>query len=395
MANRQFPLMRAPLKRALYTGAALMTFGVLTGCDNLDFDLRNNFGNAPDTSDAARKATSPRPKADDRGIISYPNYQVAVARRDDTVSSVAARVGLNAEELARYNGVKTDTKLRKGEVVALPRRVSEPSLATGAVTTGPLQPETVDITTLADGAIERAGNGSASSTPNTPSGVEPVRHKVERGETAYSISRLYNVSVRSLAEWNGLGANLSVREGQYLLIPVAAETKVASTTTGASIPGTGTVTPVPPSSTKPLPAEVASPKPAAPAPASPNLGSQSSASSSNAKLLYPVQGNIIRAYSKKSDGIDIAAKSGAAVKAAAAGTVAAITRDTEQVPILVIRHKDNLLTIYANVDAISVKKGDRVSRGQTVAKVRTANPSFVHFEVRKDFDSVDPIPYLE
>ncbi len=394
MAKRLNAPMRAPMMRTLFAGVALTTMGLLTGCDDLDFDLRNNFGNAPDTSNAARQATAPRPKADDRGIISYPNYQVAVARRDDTVASVASRVGLDAAELARYNGVKTDTKLRSGEIIALPRRVSEPSVATGAVTTGPLQPEAVDITTLAGGAIQRAGNGSApAASPTTPSGVEPVRHKVERGETAYSISRLYNVSVRSLAEWNGLGANLSVRDGQYLLIPVATATS-SSTSAAPSEPGTGTQTPVPPSSTKALPAETTSPKPAV-APASPNLGAQSSASSSNARLLYPVQGNIIRAYSSKSDGIDIASKAGTAVKAADAGTVAAITRDTEQVPILVIRHKDNLLTIYANVDAISVKKGDRVSRGQSIAKVRAANPAFVHFEVRKDFDSVDPIPYLE
>lgn len=385
MANRA-----SPQKRALLTGVALMATLALTGCDDLDFDLRNNFGNAPDTSSAARQATSPRPKADDRGIISYPNYQVAVARRDDTVTSVANRVGLDAAELARYNGVKTDTKLRKGEVIALPHRVSEPSLATGAVTSGPLQPEPIDITTLADGAIQRADNGSATSaTNNKPSGIEPIRHKVERGETAYSIARLYNVSVRSLAEWNGLGANLSVREGQYLLIPVATGTVVAS---AASAPGSGSTTPLPPSSTQPLPAEVVTTN--TPAPASPNLGTQRS-TTSNAQLLYPVQGNIIRAYSAKSDGIDIAAKAGTTVKAAEAGTVAAITRDTDQVPILVIRHKDSLLTIYANVDDISVKKGDRVSRGQSIAKVRAASPSFVHFEVRKDFDSVDPIPYLE
>lgn len=394
MAKRHTAPKRALTMRTLFAGVALTAMGALTGCDNLDFDLRNNFGNAPDTSNAARQATAPRPKADDRGIISYPNYQVAVARRGDTVSSVASRVGLDATELASYNGVKVDTKLRSGEIIALPKRVSEPSLATGAVTTGPLQPEPVDITTLAGGAIQRAGNGSATPvTTNTPSGIEPVRHKVERGETAYSISRLYNVSVRSLAEWNGLGANLSVRDGQYLLIPVATG-DATQASAAPSEPGTGTLTPVPPSSTKALPDEVVTTKPTA-TPASPNLGNQSSAASSNARLLYPVQGNIIRAYSSKSDGIDIASKAGTSVKAADAGTVAAITRDTEQVPILVIRHKDNLLTIYANVDAISVKKGDRVSRGQSIAKVRAASPAFVHFEVRKDFDSVDPIPYLE
>jgi murein DD-endopeptidase MepM/ murein hydrolase activator NlpD len=306
------------------------------------------------------------------------------------VTSVANRLGLDPAELARYNGMSPDTQLRPEEIIALPRRVTEPSPATGAITTGPLQPEPVDITTLAGGAIERAGSRPASAA-NVPSGVEPIRHRVERGETAYSISRLYNVSVRSLAEWNGLGSNLSVREGQYLLIPVAKNGVPANTE--VTPPGQGTPVPVPPSSTKPLPAEKPAAAPAKPA--SPNLGGRTAAAASNARLLYPVQGNIIRAYSSKSDGIDIAAKAGASVIAADDGTVAAITRDTDQVPILVIRHKGNLLTIYANIDKIAVKKGDRVRRGQAIAKVRAANPAFVHFEVRKDFDSVDPMPYLK
>ncbi|MFW5655922.1 MAG: murein hydrolase activator EnvC family protein, partial [Roseicyclus sp.] len=109
----------------------------------------------------------------------------------------------------------------------------------------------------------------------------------------------------------------------------------------------------------------------------------------------PAQGSIIRGYQKgKNDGIDIAARAGSQVRAAADGTVAAITRDTDQVPILVLRHEDNLLSVYANIDGIAVEKGDRVSRGQAVATVREGSPAFLHFEVRKGFESVDPMPYL-
>ncbi len=390
MAKRQTPMMRA-----LFSGVALTMFSTLSGCSNLDFDLRNNFGNAPNTSNAARQATAPRPPADDRGVISYPNYQVAVARRGDTLTSVANRIGLDPDELARYNGMSPDTPLRPDEIIALPRRVSEPSPETGAVTTGPLQPEPVDITTLAGGAIERADSKPATANTNTPSGIEPIRHKVERGETAYSISRLYNVSVRSLAEWNGLGNNLTVREGQYLLIPVVKSTP--PTYGDVTPPGTGTPVPVPPSSTKPLPAET--PTAAKPeTPASPNLGGGKPAAASNARMLYPVEGNIIRAYSSKSGGIDIAAKAGAPVVAADDGTVAAITRNSKGVPILAIKHDDGLHSIYYYISDIVVQKGDSVSRGQKVAKVRSATPAIFRFKLldaRKNFDSVDPMPYLE
>ena len=57
----------------------------LAGCDDFDLDLR---GSGSGTSEAARNASADRPTPDSRGIISYPNYQVAVARRGDTLQSL-------------------------------------------------------------------------------------------------------------------------------------------------------------------------------------------------------------------------------------------------------------------------------------------------------------------
>lgn len=242
---------------------------VLSACDEpLDFDLRG-IGGGFTTKDAAVNATAKRPSADNRGVISYPNYQVAIAKRGDTLNDVAARLGLDANELARFNGVAADVPLRKDEIIALPRRVSEPSPATGAATTGPIRPSSVDVTTLAGSAIDNAPDTTPVQTatlPDTPkpSGVEPIRHKVERGETAYTIARLYQVPVRSLAEWNGLGSDFAVREGQFLLIPVAKQAPPARVLDDTSVPGAGSATPTPPSATKPLPDEDTTPAAAKP-----------------------------------------------------------------------------------------------------------------------------------
>lgn len=391
MANIRRPVLRA----AMVTSGLL----VLAGCnDGFNYDLRGLSGGFT-TNDAVAQRTADRPSPDNRGVISYPNYQVAVARRGDTVATVAARVGVNAEDLARYNGMKTDTALRESEVLALPTRVAEPSASTGAVVAGPLQPSNgIDVSAIATGAIDRAGDGGVTTTtlpaeppvlPEGQSGKEPVRHKVARGETAYSIARLYKVSVRALAEWNGLGADLMVREGQYLLIPVVLEAAPAA---GTSAPGQGSTTPVPPSAATALPDETTVKDVATPA--SPDLGG-GTAAATGGRFVWPVQGQIIRDYQKKvNDGIDIAAPVGTAVKAADAGTVAVITRDTDQVPILVLRHSDNLLTVYTGIEGISVSKGDTVKRGQVVGKIRAGSPSFLHFEVREGLESVDPTPYL-
>lgn len=409
-------LPRRAAPRLLLAGCAL---AALAACSDMDADLRG-FGKLGfDTSTAARSATAARPEPDSRGVISYPNFQVAVARRGDTVATVATRVGVNAEELARHNAISSNTPLNRGEVLALPRRVAEPvatAATTAAATATGAGAERIDITSLASSAIDRAAaNGSTAAAPAKPApasaaptpakpatgmqpaSAEPVRHKVARGETAYSIARYYNVSAKALAEWNGLPADLSVREGQYLLIPVAATGTQTASAAAVTPPGAASPTPEPPSASKPLPAE--SPvKASTPVDTSgvPNLGATRTAASATSPLEMPVAGSIIRPYVKgKNDGVDIKATAGTPIRAAEAGTVAAITKDTEQVPILVLRHANGLLTVYANIDGIAVKKGDTVKRGQAIAKLRAGEPAFVHFEVRKGYDSVDPMPYLQ
>ena len=382
--------MRAVSRSVLGRGAsALATVAVLAGCEGpLDYDLRGQVGGFS-TTPAALSATADRPAPDARGVITYPTYQVAVARRGDTVGTVAARVGLPEAELARFNGLLPSDRLREGEVLALPR-----SVGAGA--------GNVDIASIATTAIDQAPDtgGVRVSTlePVKPAPVtstdEPIRHKVKRGETAYTISRLYQVPVDALAEWNGLGPDFSVREGQYLLIPVkdqaAPRQAAVPAATAVTEPGQGSPTPTPPSATQPLPDEKIAP----PAPA-PDVTADAPTQTSASALAMPVTGKIIRPYAKgKNEGIDIAGSPGTPVKAAEAGTVAAITADADQIPIIVVKHSNDLLTVYANVEGISVKKGDRVSRGQSIAKLRGGENAYVHFEVREGFESVDPETYL-
>lgn len=377
----------------------------LAGCaEPLDFDLRG-LGGGFSTSGAAQTSVAARPVPDDRGVISYPSYQVAVAERGDTLENVAIRVGLPVSDLSRYNGIEADVPLRTGEVIALPRRVAEPSPRTGAIGTGPIRPNSVDVTTLAGNAIDNAAPtpvaGPVTGAPRTAlpqTGQEPIRHKVERGETAFTIARLYQVPVKSLAEWNGLGADFALRAGQYLLIPVARVAAPARAVAATTAPGAGSPTPTPPSAATPLPEDDTANPPAIPPVDVPvaDVG-QTTQPAAQSDMAMPVQGSIIRDYAKgRNEGIDIKAAPGTPVKAATAGTVAAITKSADGVPIIVIRHPGNLLTVYANVDQVQVAKGDAVRRGQSIARLRdNADEAYVHFEVRDGFDSVNPGPYLE
>ncbi|PWJ13316.1 M23 family metallopeptidase [Jannaschia seohaensis] len=376
----------------------MLATALVAGCNGgpggFDFDFRDRAPGGLDTSDAARAAIADRPAPDGSGLITYPTYQVAVARRGDTVATVAERVGIGAAELAEFNGLQVDSRLNRDAVLAMPRRVT------------PGQAPRPDITQIAGAAIDRASNGQATPAVVVQTGQEPVRHQVARGETAFSIARLYGVSPSSLAEWNGLGSDFAIREGQFLLIPLVVG---EGTEPGLSAPGGGSVTPVPPSASSALPETVeeatlpespdfdqfrteasADPEPEA----VPVAVSTSDEGDAPGRLRRPVQGEVLRPFSARNEGVDFRAAEGTAVTAAAAGTVAAITRDTDQVPILVLRHEGGLLTVYANIKDIEVEKGDSIRAGQRLASVGGGDPAFLHFEVRRGFDAVDPEPLL-
>lgn len=358
---------------------SLLIATALTGCTNsFGMDVRDQFGGILDTSSAAANAVADRPEPDSRGVLTFPSYQVVLARAGDRIEDVAARIGVDADRLGQFNGIPREAILRHGEVIALPSNMTAVA-ADGA----PLTPTIVDIREFSDAPSAE------------PQATEPKRHKVVEGETIYTISRLYSVSAEDLAKWNSLNLTTELRPGQYLLIPITPILPVE-----VSAPGAGSIAPAPPSSTRPQPrsaqpqtAAITAPA-AAPAPVA-DTGPITQASESDARFMRPVSGTIIRSYKKGvNEGIDIAARGGTAVSAADVGTVAAITKDTKGVAIVVIKHADGLLTVYTNIDSLSVKKGDAVTRGQEIAKIRKGAPSFLHFEVRKGLESVDPDDYI-
>jgi murein DD-endopeptidase MepM/ murein hydrolase activator NlpD len=386
------------LRTSFVLGVSALALAGCVDTGSLDWDLRNNGG---DTSNAARQATAAAPTPDGNGIISYPDYQLATARRGETVASMAGRLGVSPEALARENALRATDPLREGEMLLLPDRVS--AAPQPAVIGGSALPSSgggsVDISSIATTALDEAGPSApaagTSPTASKPIPNQPLTHRVARGETAFTIARAYNVSAKALADWNQLGPDMAVREGQTLIIPIATAA-APDPEPVPTAPGAGTPTPEPPSAKKPLPdekTEAAGTKPKA-TPPSPDLGAEKTTTS---KMAMPVAGKIIRGYdAKKNQGIDIAAAAGSPVGAADAGTVTVISADTTGKGIIIIRHAGDLLTVYVGVTSMAVKKGDKVKRGQAIGKVAAGDPAFVHFEVRNTSkQSFDPVGYLQ
>ncbi len=119
--------------------------------------------------------------------------------------------------------------------------------------------------------------------------------------------------------------------------------------------------------------------------------------------LWPVEGVISNKYrvdgdpSTMHEGIDIAASFRSEVRASGAGMVVFAGRDSVFGQLVVIDHGKSVTSYYGHNSSIEVGQGDRVRRGDTVARVGSTGESsapHLHFEVRKGGKPINPRSYL-
>jgi murein DD-endopeptidase MepM/ murein hydrolase activator NlpD len=125
-----------------------------------------------------------------------------------------------------------------------------------------------------------------------------------------------------------------------------------------------------------------------------------SLSGPSADFRWPARGRVIAGFGSNggNEGINIALPEGTPVKATEAGTVTYAGSEVKGYGNLVlIRHDNGYISAYAHNGELSVKRGERVKRGQVIAKSgQTGNVTSpqLHFEIRKGQTPVDPIAHL-
>lgn len=96
-------------------------------------------------------------------------------------------------------------------------------------------------------------------------------------------------------------------------------------------------------------------------------------------------------------GMDICNRKGSSIVAPANGVVSSIETDAGYGKMLVINHGYGLVTRYAHLDKVMVKRGLAVERGQEIALVgntgRTTGPH-LHYEVHLNGVPVNPLRYI-
>jgi murein DD-endopeptidase MepM/ murein hydrolase activator NlpD len=119
------------------------------------------------------------------------------------------------------------------------------------------------------------------------------------------------------------------------------------------------------------------------------------------------EGRITSGYGRRLDpftkrralhrGVDISARRGAPIVATADGKVIFAKKNYNYGLTVKIDHGNGIVTLYAHILDIKVKRGDRVKRGQEIARVGStgrATAPHVHYEVRVDGRTANPRQYM-
>ncbi len=228
-----------------------------------------------------------------------------------------------------------------------------------------------------------------------------VYHTVKPGQTLYRISRTYAVDEAYLVRVNGISNPSHIPIGTRLYIPGAKKTlsvpvvrpKTASKPKSTSTKKKKVIVSTSKSQTKKPKAAVSKVKIPVLIPKATQVK----------HLQWPLRGKIVRSFSNKAvagggKGIEIAVRAGSSVSAAEAGKVIYSGDGVSgYAHLIILRHENDLFTVYGFNRKNLVKQGDFVSKGERIALSGTppaGGRPRLHFEVRKGKVAVNPILYL-
>jgi lipoprotein YgeR len=197
-----------------------------------------------------------------------------------------------------------------------------------------------------------------------------VYHVVERHQTLYRICKTYGVDLKEVASINGISDPSQIQTGQRILIPKAK---------------------------KVLKVEIYIDDVAA------EQGERTKVADRKLDFIWPVEGKVSDYFEDaeriRHQGIDIPSPAGTPIRASNAGRVIYSDHTIRGYGnLIILRHSEEFVTVYAHNQENLVEEGRSVEKGQIIGKVgQTGNASgpHLHFEIRKNNKAVDPLLFLK
>ena len=187
--------------------------------------------------------------------------------------------------------------------------------------------------------------------------VEGVDYKVKKGDSLWVIAKKYGTNIKNIMESNGID-NYEIKIGETLKVYPGEKWFLAQKRENAKV------------LSWPLDNKITSP-----------YGFR----------IHPI-------YNKKvfHSGVDIRGGIGEEIKAAGSGTVEYAGNKGGYGKVVIIKHRQGYETRYAHCSRLLVKAGEKIQKGQIIAKVGNtgvSTGSHLHFEVRKFNKTVNPMTF--
>jgi lipoprotein NlpD len=289
--------------------------------------------------------------------------EVYVVKRGDTLYGIALDHGQSYRDVATWNGITDPNVIRVGQQLRVrppPGWVEKPDPGEQVVTQAMPLPPAIEAKPL-----------EAPAPPAVKTGPKAVR-------VAYSD--------KALAQIKGVPYKEAAVPPSTGVVKPAAATNAAAG--AASRPEAAATKP-------PAPIREAKADTSAPS----DAPTQSFGGDLAQGWTWPARGTLLHSFNSGANpkGIAIGGEPGQAVLAAAPGKVVYSGSGLRGYgKLIIIKHSDTFLSVYAHNRELLVKEGQRVSRGQKIAEMGDTDADRVglHFEIRRLGKPVDPLQYL-
>jgi lipoprotein YgeR len=190
--------------------------------------------------------------------------------------------------------------------------------------------------------------------PKPAGGMPGTYHRVEKGQTLWRISKMYNIDLEELAKANQITDTTDIEVNQQIFIPK--QKKEACIIVG-----------------------------------------------NEDDFMWPLKGQVIGSFGQVyrnliNKGINIRASAGQSVIASRSGKVVFYSPNFKGYgKTIIIDHGDGFSTVYAKNSQVLVKPGETVSKGSAIATIDGSGGSknsYLHFEIRKGYAAQNPHFYL-
>lgn len=210
------------------------------------------------------------------------------------------------------------------------------------------------------------------------------QHTVKPGETLYAIAWRYGLDYRYLAQINHLSSPYVIYRGQVIYLRKAAvkHTRAVKQFTSKHLE----VSPIVPMNKNIFSNEA-------------TLKSIEESRFNQARIFFawPAKGKVINGFSQTNKGINIIGQLGEPVYASEAGKVVYCGDGLRSYGnLIILKHNSEYLSAYAYNQAIFVREGEWVQKGQKLAEMGSdrLGRAILHFEIRKAGIPINPLTLL-